>query len=159
MITPAIAQARAAGIDFKVLAFEGSPGSGYGVQAASALGLPPERVFKTLVARLDGARSVVAVLPVASRLDLKRLAEAAGAKRAALATSREAERCTGYVVGGISPLGLRQTLAVFLDASAFDFATICVSAGRRGLELELGPAALQEVCRAEVVRVARANSK
>lgn len=157
-MTPAIAQARAAGIDFRVHEIEGSPAPNHGARAAAALGLPAERVFKTLIARVDGARLVTVVLPVGARLDVKQLAAAAGAKRAALAPSREAERSTGYLIGGISPLGQRRRLPTFLDASAFDFTTVFVSAGRRGLELELDPADLQRICRAEVARVTRATS-
>ena len=154
-MTPAIAQAEAAGIEFTVHEFEGDSAPGYGVQAAASLGLPPERVFKTLVARLDGARLVVALVPVGRELDLKRLAAAAGAKRAAMAPPREAERSTGYVRGGISPLGQRQRLPTFVDATAFDFPTVYVSGGRRGLELELSPSALQAVCAAQVAAIAR----
>ncbi|HEX5066343.1 MAG TPA: Cys-tRNA(Pro) deacylase [Myxococcota bacterium] len=154
-MTPAIARAEAAGIEFSVHAFEGGSGRGFGARASEALGLPAERIFKTLVAKLDDARLVVAILPVASQLDLKRLAAAAGAKRAAMAPSREAERATGYVIGGISPLGQRQPLPTFLDESALGFATIYVSAGRRGLELELAPQALLDLCRGEAVRLSR----
>ena len=157
-MTPAIIHAKTAGIDFTVFEYEDGSGPSFGARAAASLGLPPQRVFKTLIAKLDGARLVVAVLPVASQLDLKRLAAAAGAKRATLAPAHEAERSTGYPVGGISPLGQRHTLPTFLDQSAFDFKTIYVSAGRRGLELELSPAALQTACGAELVRVARGGS-
>ena len=117
------------------------------------LGLPAERVFKTLVAELDGAKLVVAIVPVACQLDLKCLAAAAGAKRAAIASARDAQRSTGYVVGGISPLGQRNSLPTFLDVSALNFATIYVSGGRRGLEIELAPRALLELCNGEAVRL------
>lgn len=156
-MTPAIEQARRAGIEFAVHEFDDrSDGeAGYGAQAVAALGLPAERVFKTLLAKLDGARLVVAVVSVARELDLKGLAAAAGAKRAAMATPREAERSTGYVVGGISPLGQRRALDTFLDEHALGFPTIYVSAGRRGLELELAPAALRDACAARVAAIAR----
>ena len=154
-MTPAIARAEAAGIEFSVHEFEGGSGRGFGARASEALSLPAERVFKTLVAKLDDARLVVAILPVASQLDLKRLAAVAGAKRAAMAPAREAERATGYVIGGISPLGQRQPFPTFLDESALGFATIYVSAGRRGLELELTPQALLELCKGEAVRLSR----
>jgi Cys-tRNA(Pro)/Cys-tRNA(Cys) deacylase len=155
IVTPAIAQAEAAGIDFSVHEFEGGSGRGFGARASEALGLPAERVFKTLVAKLDGARLVVAILPVAAQLDLKRLAAAAGAKRATMAASREAERSTGYVIGGISPLGQRHPLPTFLDEAALGFPTIYVSGGRRGLELELAPSALLELCKGKAVRLSR----
>src|SRR5690242_21951419 len=102
------------------------------------MGVSPDRVFKTLVADVDGSL-VVAVVPVAGSLDLKALAAAVGGKRAAMADPAAAERTTGYVLGGISPLGQRKRLPTALDASAADHETICVSAGRRGLEVELSP--------------------
>jgi Cys-tRNA(Pro)/Cys-tRNA(Cys) deacylase len=113
----------------------------YGVEAAEQLGVDPAGVFKTLVAEVDG-RLVVAVVPVAARLDLKALAAAAGSRRAVMAEPADAERATGYVVGGISPLGHRKRLPVFLDESMRDRPAVLVSAGRRGLELELAPADL-----------------
>jgi Cys-tRNA(Pro)/Cys-tRNA(Cys) deacylase len=110
----------------------------YGLEAAAALGIEPARVFKTLVASVDD-RLVLAVVPVDRELDLKRLAVETGGRRAVMADPAEAERATGYVVGGISPLGSRRTLPVVVDASAFDHETVFVSAGRRGLQLEIGP--------------------
>ncbi|RIX30256.1 Cys-tRNA(Pro) deacylase [Amnibacterium setariae] len=111
---------------------------GYGMEAARELGVPPERVFKTLVVDADG-RLVVAVVPVSSMLDLKALAPAVGAKRAALAAPDLAERKTGYVVGGISPLGQRTRLPLVLDATAEAFDTVFVSGGRRGFDIEVAP--------------------
>ena len=108
----------------------------YGTDAAAALGIAPDRLFKTLAAAVDG-RLVLAVVPVDRELDLKRLADAVGGHRAVMADPVEAERATGYVVGGISPLGSRRALPVVVDASAADHATILVSAGRRGLQVEL----------------------
>ncbi|MBF9133937.1 Cys-tRNA(Pro) deacylase [Plantactinospora sp. S1510] len=113
----------------------------YGAEVAAALGVPPERVFKSLVAAVDGVLTV-AVVPVTGELDLKTLATAVGGKRAALADRTLAERTTGYVRGGISPLGQRRALPTVVDASAERFPTIYVSAGRRGLQLELDPADL-----------------
>lgn len=110
----------------------------YGLEAASKLGAPPEQVFKTLVVEADG-RLAVAVVPVAARVDLKSLAAALGAKRAAMAAPDLAERRTGYVVGGISPFGQRTRLPLVLDASAEGFASILVSGGRRGFDLEVAP--------------------
>lgn len=116
----------------------GATVDGYGLDAAKALGVPGERVFKTLVVTAD-ARLVVAVVPVSARLDLRSLAAALGVKRAALAAPELAERRTGYVVGGISPIGQRSRLPLVLDASAERFPTVYVSGGRRGFDLELAP--------------------
>ena len=157
-MTPAIAQLESAGVDFEVHAFESSQSRGYGAEAARALGVPAERVFKTLVVKVDAERLVVAVLPVSRELNLKLLAAAVHGKRASMASAREAERATGYVLGGISPLGQRQALATVLDASALEHATIFVSGGRRGLELELSGSVLQALCRATVATVSRPRS-
>ncbi|NES31105.1 Cys-tRNA(Pro) deacylase [Micromonospora terminaliae] len=113
----------------------------YGALVAAALGVPPARVFKSLVTEVDGGLTV-AVVPVTGELDLKALAAAAGGKRAALADRAVAERATGYVRGGISPLGQRKRLPTVIDATALEHPTVYVSAGRRGLQLELAPADL-----------------
>lgn len=127
---------------------------GYGEEAAEALGVDPRRIFKTLVVDVDG-RLVVAVVPVAARLDLKALAAAVGGKRAAMADAGRVERSSGYVVGGISPLGQRTTLATVVDATALDLPSVYVSAGRRGLQVELAPADLLAVTRATTAALAR----
>ena len=127
---------------------------GYGVEASGALGVPPERVFKTLVAEVDGALTV-GVVPVAGQLDLKALAAAADGKKAVMADVAAAERATGYVAGGISPLGQRRRLPVVVDASALGFATIFCSGGRRGLEIELAPADLVRAAGARVAAIAQ----
>lgn len=136
----------------------------FGEEAAEALGVDPRRIFKTLMAELDtpGGRGspgdgelVVAIVPVANRLDLKALAGAAGAKRAALADAHVAERATGMVVGGISPVGQRTRHRTFLDASAEAYDTIHVSAGKRGLQIELSPADLLAVTGGTYAEVAR----
>lgn len=155
-MTPAIARLELAGIDFTVHEFEPSGSRAYGAEAVEALGVPVERVFKTLVVKVDGERLAVAVLPLGCELNLKLLAVAARGKRAAMASAREAERATGYVLGGISPLGQRQEMLTVLDESALDHATLFVSGGRRGLELELRPRDLQSLCRAKVAPIARA---
>jgi len=126
----------------------------YGLDAAAALGVDPARVYKTLVASVDG-RLAAAVVPVALELDLKALAAALGGRRATLAEPGEAERATGYVVGGISPLGQRRALPVVVDASVEGLATIHVSGGRRGLQLELAPGDLVRVTGARVASIAR----
>jgi Cys-tRNA(Pro)/Cys-tRNA(Cys) deacylase len=124
----------------------------YGAEVAAALGVAPDRVFKTLVTEVDGALTV-AVVPVAGELDLKALAAASGGKRATMADRALAERTTGYVRGGISPLGQRKRLPTVLDASATGFPTVFVSAGRRGLQLELAPADLIRLTGAAVADI------
>jgi Cys-tRNA(Pro)/Cys-tRNA(Cys) deacylase len=121
----------------------------YGALVAAALGVPPERVFKSLVAEVDGALTV-AVVPVTGELDLKALAASVGGKRAAMADRTAAERATGYVRGGISPLGQRRRLPTVLDSSALDHPTVYVSAGRRGLQVELAPVDLVALTDARV---------
>ena len=140
--TPATVVVAKAKIEHRIHEYDHDPAAAsYGLEAAEQLGVDPAGVFKTLVADVDG-RMMVAVVPVAARLDLKALAAAAGGRKAVMAEAAAAERATGYVVGGISPLGHRKRLPVFLDASMQDRPTVLVSAGRRGLELELSPADL-----------------
>jgi Cys-tRNA(Pro)/Cys-tRNA(Cys) deacylase len=110
----------------------------YGREASAALGVAPDRVFKTLVAEVDGVLTV-GVVPVTGQLDLKALAAAAGGKKARMADAQAAERASGYVVGGISPLGQRKRMPVVIDSTALGFATVFCSGGRRGLEIELAP--------------------
>jgi Cys-tRNA(Pro)/Cys-tRNA(Cys) deacylase len=154
--TPATALLARQGIAHTVHAYRHDPRrDGYGLEASEALGIAPQRVFKTLVAQVDGTLTV-GVIPVASRLDLKALAGAAGGKKAVLAEAADAERATGYVVGGISPLGQRKQLPVVLDAAALEFGTIYCSAGRRGLEIEIAPADLVKVGHAVVAPIAQA---
>lgn len=160
--TRAIELVRRAGIDHRVHAYEPSERHGrargarpaYGHEAAEALGVEPDRIYKTLVASVD-ERLVLAVVPVSGELDLKRLADALGGRRADLAEPAAAERATGYVIGGISPLGSRRPLPVVLDASAVRHATVFVSAGRRGLQLELAPSDLAHLARAPMAPIAR----
>ncbi|GGL84726.1 Cys-tRNA(Pro)/Cys-tRNA(Cys) deacylase [Streptomyces fumigatiscleroticus] len=153
--TPATVALTEAGVAYTVHSYDHDPSHpSYGEEAAEAMGVSPERVFKTLVAEVDG-RLTVAVVPVAGQLDLKALASAAGGKRAAMADPALAERTTGYVRGGISPLGQRKRLPTVLDASASAHATICVSAGRRGLEVELAPADLARLTDAVLAPIGR----
>jgi Cys-tRNA(Pro)/Cys-tRNA(Cys) deacylase len=126
----------------------------YGLEAAQALGVPPDRVFKTLVADVDG-QLTVAVVPVAGTLDLKALAAAAGGKKAAMADPAQAERASGYVTGGIAPIGLRRPLPVVVDETALGYATVYCSAGQRGLEIELAPADLVAAAGASTAPIAR----
>ncbi|MHA6785092.1 Cys-tRNA(Pro) deacylase [Pseudonocardia saturnea] len=134
-------------------AYEHGSERAYGPEAAEKLGLDPERVFKTLVAEVDGALTV-AVVPVTASLDLKALAAAVGGKRARMAEVSTAERVTGYVAGGISPLGQRKRLPTVIDTSAQGLATMFCSAGRRGLEMELAPDALQHLTTATFAPIA-----
>jgi Cys-tRNA(Pro)/Cys-tRNA(Cys) deacylase len=148
--TPAIAAAARAGVAFAVHEYRHDPrAESFGLEAVEKLGLDAARVFKTLVADVDGALTV-AVVPVEAHLDLRALG-----KRARMADATAAERATGYVAGGISPLGQRRSLPTIVDASALDHETIHVSAGRRGLELELAPADLVELTGARVAPIAR----
>src|SRR2546430_16391007 len=149
--TRAIAAAERAGIPFRTLAYEHDPkAESYGLEAAEKLGLDPARVFKTLVVEVDG-RLGVAIVPVRAQVDLKAL----GRKHAALVDRAVAERATGYVLGGISPLGQRRRLATTLDVSALGHETIFVSAGQRALEIELDPRDLVRLTDADVRPVAR----
>ena len=154
--TPAVAALARAGVPHHLRPYEHDPASelSYGEEAALALGVDPSRVFKTLVVRVDGALAV-AVVPVTGDLDLKAVARALGAKRAAMADPSGAERATGYVVGGISPLGQRQRLATVVDSSAHDVDTLFVSGGRRGLDIELTPADLVMLTGATTAPIAR----
>jgi len=138
-MTPAVDAVRRANVEHRLIEYDSDVEHGYGEEAATALGVAPDLVFKTLVAKLDGKRLAIALVPVKSMLNLKALAALSEAKHAEMATPREAERTTGYRVGGISPLGQRRRLPAFADASIEAHARVYVSAGRRGLELELSP--------------------
>ncbi len=151
--TPATALLVKRRIEHRVHTYDHHDGAAYGTEAAEALGQEPGRVFKTLVALVDGAMTV-GIVPVTSSLDLKALAAAAGGKRATMADVADAERATGYVAGGISPLGQRKRLPTVLDASARGFDTVYCSGGRRGLEIELAPDDLVELTGATVAPIA-----
>jgi Cys-tRNA(Pro)/Cys-tRNA(Cys) deacylase len=154
--TPATIALNRAGIAFTVHEYAHDPRlESYGLEASQALGVPAERMFKTLVAEVDGAL-VVGVVPVPGQLDLKALAAAGGGKRAVMAQVSAAERATGYVAGGISPVGQRKRLPVLLDASAMAYATVFCSGGRRGLEIELAPADLVRAADATVASIGSA---
>ncbi len=149
--TRAIDAARAAGITFAVHEYAHDPrsthregGLGYALEAVGALGLDPARVFKTIVVEVDG-RLALAVVPADTEVDLKAAAACLSGRRAAIAAAADAERATGYVLGGISPLGTRRRLPTAIDASAATHTTIHVSAGRRGLEIELAPEDLRRL--------------
>ncbi|HET9829667.1 MAG TPA: Cys-tRNA(Pro) deacylase [Nocardioidaceae bacterium] len=144
-----------AGVAFSEHPYRHDPAAAsYGVEAAEALGLPPEQVFKTLLTRVDG-RLVVGIVSVSEQLDLKALAAAVGGRKAALADPTDAERATGYVVGGISPVGQRRRHPTVLDDSALAFDLVYVSGGRRGLDLGLAPDDLVRVTGAVVAAIGR----
>lgn len=139
-MTPAINSAKQANINFKIHEYDHDPSAeSYGEEAAIKLGLDPNRVFKTLVVALDSKDLAVAVLPVSKQLNLKLFAKATGTKKAAMADKKIVERTTGYVVGGVSPIGQKKKLRTIIDDSARLHETVYVSAGRRGLDMELVP--------------------
>lgn len=154
--TRALVALARAGVEHTVHTYDHDPATpaGYGLEAAQALGLAPEQVFKTLLADVDGAW-VVAVVPVTTTLDLKALASAVGGKRAAMAEPRDAERATGYVVGGISPLGQKTAHPTVVDETAELYETVYVSGGRRGMDIGLAPADLIALTGATVADIAR----
>ena len=154
-MTPGINTAKKNNISHKVHEYSHDESSeSYGLEAAEKMGVPEERVFKTLVVILDNKELAVGVIPVSSMLSMKAIARAFGAKKAAMADKSEVERSTGYVLGGVSPLGQRKRLKTVIDSSAKNHSTVYVSAGRRGLEIELSPddltkltnGALAEIC-------------
>ena len=155
-MTPAINAAKKAGIACVLHEYaHDAATTAFGEEVVEKLGQDPARVFKTLVAAVEGKGLAVGIVPVAASLDLKALAAAVGGKRAAMADVGEAERATGYVAGGISPLGQRKRLPAVLDESALGWPTIFVSAGRRGLQLELAPSDLARLAGAGVASIAR----
>lgn len=155
-MTPGILVVKKAGISFIIHEYDHDPSCpSYGMEAAEKLGAPPERVFKTLVVSLDGRELAVGVVPVNAMLDLKFIAKAAGAKKAEMATKSETERSTGYVLGGVSPLGQKKRLRTFIDSSAELHRTIFVSAGKRGLDMELNPDDLKVLTKGLYARLCR----
>ncbi len=154
-MTPAINIAKKYKIKFTVHEYEHDPTvEAYGKEAAEKLGIAPERVFKTLVVA-NGRDLFVAIVPVLKFLDLKQLAKAAGVKKVAMADIKVVERTTGYIVGGVSPLGQKKLLPTYIDSSAENFETIFVSGGRRGVDIELSPAGLARPLRAVFSSIAK----
>jgi Cys-tRNA(Pro)/Cys-tRNA(Cys) deacylase len=157
--TPATVALTRAGVAFTEHAYAHDPAAAsYGLEAAEILGLDPARVFKTLLASVDG-RLVVGIVPVSGQLDLKAVAAAVGGKRATMADPAAAERATGYVVGGISPVGQKRAHPTVLDDSALACDVVYVSGGRRGLDLGLSPTDLVRVTRATVAPIGRPPSR
>ena len=151
--TPAMSALTAAGVSYSVLQYElGNQAQGWGTEAAQALNIDPARVFKTLMVSADG-RLRVAIVPVSGNLDLKAMARACAAKKAELADPQDAQRATGYVLGGISPIGQKKAHETVIDDSALEFDTVLVSAGKRGLDIELRPQDLVAMTRATVATI------
>lgn len=156
--TPATAALDAAGLDYQLHAYDHDPAnSNYGAEAVAALGIEADRMFKTLVVDIGQQRSelAVAVVPVSCQLSLKQFAQAVGAKRAVMAAPAVVERSTGYVLGGVSPLGQKALLTTVIDETAQLWDTIFVSAGRRGLDIEISPADLAGLAAARFADIAR----
>ncbi|WP_454866760.1 Cys-tRNA(Pro) deacylase [Pseudomonas lini] len=156
-MTPALDLLKKVRAEHRVHSYEHDPKvASYGLEAAEKLGLDPAQVFKTLLAASEKGELLVAVVPVVGSLDLKALAHAAGVKKVEMADPAAAQRSTGYLLGGISPLGQKKRLRTFIDSSAQPFSNIFVSAGRRGLEVELAPAVLAEHTQAKFADIGRA---
>jgi len=157
-MTPGINAAKKSNVPHKIHQYSHDESSdSYGLEAAEKMGVPKEQVFKTLVVILDNKELVVGVIPVDSMLNMKLIAKAAGAKKAAMAKPVDVERSTGYVLGGVSPLGQKKRLKTFIDSPAQNFSTIYVSAGRRGLEIELNPSDLITLAAGTYVKIAKEN--
>lgn len=151
-MTPGIHVISKAGISHNIHEYEHDPASaGYGNEAAEKMGVDPARVFKTLIVTVDGKMLAVGVIPVTGMLSMKLIARAAGGKKASMADPQEVQRRTGYVLGGVSPLGQKNRLKTLIDASAKAFDTIYISAGRRGLEIELSPEDLARLTSGQLV--------
>jgi Cys-tRNA(Pro)/Cys-tRNA(Cys) deacylase len=156
-MTPAIDLLKKTAAAHRVHSYSHDPKApSYGLEAAEKLGLDPARVFKTLLAASEKGELLVAVVPVAGSLDLKALAQAAGVKKVEMADPLAAQRATGYLLGGISPLGQKKRLRTVIDQSANDWPSLFVSAGRRGLEVELAPALLAQLTGAAFAVIGRA---
>jgi Cys-tRNA(Pro)/Cys-tRNA(Cys) deacylase len=155
-MTPAINILDKQGIEYHLHQYTHDPDCHtYGEEAVTRLGLDPAKVFKTLVAELDGGKLIVSVIPVSKMLDLKTLAKKAGAKKAKMADKKDVERTTGYIVGGVSPIGQKKRLAALIDESARQFGTIFISGGRRGLDIELSPEDLSQLTGASFAVISR----
>lgn len=157
-MTPAINAAKKAKVTYQVHEYEHDPSAeSYGDEAAQALGLDPAQVFKTLLVAINGdnKKLAVGVVPVSGQLDLKAMASALKAKKVTMANPQDAERATGYVVGGISPLGQKKRLPLILDGTADNFTSICMSAGRRGLEIEMSAQDLLKLTSGKMAAIGR----
>lgn len=153
-MTPAINLLRKHKIDHSIHEYlHDASSESFGLEAAEKLGINPQRVFKTLVVNLAKGQMAVGILPVSSMLNMKRMAKACGAKKAAMASPVEVERATGYVLGGVSPVGQKKRLKTIIDDSAKDFDTVYVSAGKRGMDIELKPGDLSRLLSASYAEI------
>ena len=154
-MTPAVEAAKKAGIQFKIHEYPHDAQSsshtiGYGEEASALLGISPLQVFKTLVISTNSKQLAIAIIPVSHQLNLKSAAKALNAKKATMADPHDAEKATGYILGGISPLGQKKRLRFVIDNSSSNFKTIYISGGRQGLEIELSPQDLAQLCSAKI---------
>jgi len=157
-MTPGITLAKTASIAHTIHEYAHDPKhASYGLEAAEKMGVPAAQVFKTLVVELDTKELVVGIVPVSTTLNMKAIARAAGAKRAAMADAGRVQRTTGYVLGGVSPLGQKKLLRTFIDDTAQQFDAVFVSAGKRGLEIELSPNDLARLTRASYAGIAESG--
>ena len=157
-MTPGITLAKNAGIAHTIHEYAHDPKhASYGLEAAEKMGVPAAQVFKTLVVELDTKELVVGIVQVSTTLNMKAIARAAGAKRAAMADAGRVQRTTGYILGGVSPLGQKKLLRTFIDDTAQQFGTVFVSAGKRGLEIELNPHDLARLIRASFAGIAESG--
>ena len=155
-MTPAINALQRAKTTFKIHEYtHDAMAESYGLEAAEKLGISAEKVFKTLVVSLDTKAYAVGVIPVSSMLSMKQIAKITGVKKAVMANKSDVERITGYVLGGVSPIGQKRPLKTFIDSSALSFSTIFVSAGRRGMEIELDPKVLQSQTCAQFAEISQ----
>jgi Cys-tRNA(Pro)/Cys-tRNA(Cys) deacylase len=153
-MTPAINAAKKNKVTYQIHEYlHDAASESYGDEAAKKLGISSERVFKTLVVSIDNKALVVVIIPVSAMLSMKLIAKAYGGKKAIMASKNDVERSTGYVLGGVSPLGQKKRLSTFIDLSANQFTTVFVSAGKRGLEIELNPQDLQQLTQAKLVEL------
>lgn len=155
-MTPAINAAKKAKITYTVHEYDHDPSSdSYGIEAAEKLGISKERMFKTLIVKYGSKELAVAVVPVSTMLNMKLFAKAIGAKKASMADAANVERSTGYVLGGVSPLGQKKRLKTIIDSSAENYPTIYVSAGRRGLDIELKPQDLEKLTNGQFAEISK----
>ncbi len=153
-MTPAIAELKKHNAQYIIHQYEHDVANQhYGLEAADKLGVNKDRIFKTLVVCIDGKELIIAILPVSSMLKMKLIAKAHGGKKAEMAAKEQVERATGYVIGGVSPLGQKKTLKTYIDASIANFETVFISAGKRGVELELAPSIIQSITQASLVNL------
>lgn len=155
-MTPAVESATRAGISFDIHEYDHDPqAESYGLEAAEKLEVPPEKIFKTLVIQSDKNELAVAIVPVQKTLDLKAAAAALGIKKIRMADKTQVQRTTGYLIGGVSPLGQKRRLPTLIDSSASDYEQIFVSGGRRGLDISLSPKDLARLCEARLIPISR----